>query len=481
MRKRSLPIAFLGVSFALVLVAVFLALRGVPEHQSFKAFYCAGSTISERQDPYLVEPLRTCERRVSNNAMTANLVEPAPLPGYAVLPFVVLAKLPPVSAAIVFSAGLAVAVSLCALMLGSMLRRSAAAILLVLCPLAILNAAYGEIAPYALLALCAAAYFLMKERWVAAAIAVCCALLQPNVALPSVLAVFVFAPRTRVPIAICCAVLAAVSVGTLGFARNIEYVTAVLPLQAYSELVANDQYSLSRILFVAGVSSEGAMLISRIAYAAAALISVALSGMLAARWKSASLLALLPAALILTGGIYVHDIQLLFAVPAALLIWSRVRGTSYAPLAIASLLMLVNVWSQRAGRASLAVDAVAAAAVIAIVVRGPIVRRFALMTTAAIAMIGCMVLLQKIEPPAAGEIASAAFSAPATELAPIAWAAYLRATPELMRVEFALKTPTYIALLFLYVVAIGASVRDKTNLLTLDRDESRAPPLATGS
>src|SRR5580700_3565277 len=71
--------------------------------RDFNAFYCAGETIVHRADPYRNEPLGTCERSAGRpdflERAPAYLAVPAPLPGYALAPFVLLALLPYAAAA----------------------------------------------------------------------------------------------------------------------------------------------------------------------------------------------------------------------------------------------------------------------------------------------------------------------------------------------------------------------------------------------
>src|SRR5580692_9602574 len=161
-------VAFAAVSLLVTLAAFALGARGDVGHQSFKAFYCAGVAVRERRDPYRVEPLRSCERDFEREPMPAGYVEPAPLPGYVLLPFALLSKLPPKQAAELFCVLLALAAIASARCLAVALNASDTAILLAFAPLTLLNVAYGETAPLAMLAICAAAYFLSKRRWMAA-------------------------------------------------------------------------------------------------------------------------------------------------------------------------------------------------------------------------------------------------------------------------------------------------------------------------
>src|SRR5579871_2501908 len=82
----------------LVLLAVPFAKGHFPVRAplgAFGAFYCGGTLVRERANPYRVEPLRTCERALQSYQYDHDdVVEPVPLPGFALLPFAALSLLP---------------------------------------------------------------------------------------------------------------------------------------------------------------------------------------------------------------------------------------------------------------------------------------------------------------------------------------------------------------------------------------------------
>ncbi|MEO9263459.1 MAG: glycosyltransferase 87 family protein [Candidatus Baltobacteraceae bacterium] len=458
---------YAAISLVLVAAAFALADRGELGRQSFKAFYCAGRAVIERRDPYLVEPLRSCEQSVAGGTMTHGEVEPAPLPGYALAPFALLAVLPPRFAAILFALALAFATILSADLMARIIRAPPAAVLFAFVPLSLLNIAYGEIPPIAVLALCAAAYFLVRERWTAAGVLVSLALFQPNVGVPAAIAVLVFVPGSRLSIAASMLALAAISILTTGFAHNVEYFTAVLPLQAGSELAASDQYSLGHALYAAGLSAANSLFLAKLSFALMTAFGITLAGIIAGRRNAREFLPLLPAAAVLFGGIYVHDIQMLFALPAALLIAARSRGRRYATMSAAALAFLIAVWTQRAARSALFVDAVGVAGGLFAVLRAPIGRRITQAALAAVATAACLVMLQRVEAPTTGnQIVTGSFTTSSREFAPAAWAQFLQATPALRRTVFVLKIPTWLALITLIACALQMCVtRDMTGAL----------------
>jgi len=454
MGKTLAPLAFALVAIVLAVTAFALARQGLVEHQSFKAFYCGGTAVRERQNPYLVEPLRSCERPLVDSDMPAGYVEPAPLPGYALLPFALLSVLPAKLASEVFAVLLVAAAVLGAGCLAPILRAPPAAVLLALAPLTLLNVSYGEIPPFALLALSASAYFFARDRWGAAGVAAALALIQPNVGLPAALAVVIFAPRCRVPVVLTAACLALISLAALGPAANLAYFTHVLPAMASAEIAAADQYSLAHLLYAAGVPVATASLVSKLWFGVLLIGGVALAGILARRLDSRTVLPLIPPATCLLFGLYLHDIQMLLALPAALLVASRLRSDAFAAPAAAAVALLAAVWTQREQRAAIVLDVVGVGGALYAVLSGSTVRRLAIAVLGAAATVAIALVLQRIEPPlTASQMVTHAFDAAPGDWAAIAWARYLEATPALTKAAFVLKLPTWAGLTALLVCA----------------------------
>ncbi|HEY2475823.1 MAG TPA: glycosyltransferase 87 family protein [Candidatus Cybelea sp.] len=450
--------AFAAVSLALAFVAFVLAQRGIVEHQSFKAFYCAGTAVRERLDPYRVEPLRSCEHRLERSQMPSGYVEPAPQPGYVLAGFALLSVLPPKLAAAVFALLLVGASMLSAAALARLIGAPAFAVLLALSPLTLLNVAYGEIPPIALVAICVSALLLQRDRPAAAGVAASLALVQPNVGLPAMLAVLIFAPRARLAILVTGSILAAVSVITLGVAWNVEYFTRVLPLLSNAEIVASDQYSLSRLLYVLGVSANTALLLGKIWFGIAATASILIAGRLAKRGQS-ELLPLLPPAAVTLFGIYLHDIQILIALPAALVLAARIDSERGRFVAAAFVVLLVTVWTQPPRAAALLVDAAGVFGALFCLLPGVAVRRIAYGAAGSLAVIVALVLMQHFATPTPHSLTTHAFSAEPNEFSPIAWGRYLRATPELTRTVLAPQILTWIGLAGIFACAFAARLR----------------------
>jgi hypothetical protein len=476
--KSNGNVVFAAVSLLVTIAAFALGARGDVQRQSFKAFYCAGVAVRERHDPYRVEPLRSCERGLERDVMPAGYVEPAPLPGYVLLPFAILSKLPPKAAAELFCALLALAAIAGARCLAAAMKASPTAILLALAPLTLLNVAYGETAPFAMLAICAAAYFLTKHRWIAAGCAASLALLQPNVGVPAVVAMFLFVHRSRAAVVVSVAALAFMSLAALGMAENKEYFAQVLPSMAYAELVASDQYSLSRLLFVAGISPPLALLLGKIWFACAAVFGVVLAGVLSARQRQDILVPLLPPAAVLFFGVYLHDIQMLIALPAALAIASRVPPKAFRVIAAASLALLIAVWTQKISRATIALDVAGVFGGLFAVLGGSLGRRLTVASIGAVATTLCVVLLVHAQPGlSAGQIVTHAFNASPDEFSPAAWARYLRATAALTRPAFAPQLAAWLGLFGLLVSAVAMALRPSDTSASLPAQDYASPIL----
>lgn len=477
---------FVGVALALVGAALFLSAHGNVERASFKAFYCAGQAVKERVDPYKVEPLRSCERRLAPSTLPDGYVEPAPLPGYAMMPFAALAMLPPRLASVIFAILLVLASALAACVLAEMLPASRSAVLLAFAPLTLLNVAYGEVVPIALAAICAAAFLIWRGHWFGAGLAVCVALIQPNVGLPAVLAMFIFAPRCRAAVGLGVALLAVVSVLAVGVDRNVEYLTQVLPGMANAEIVASDQYNLSHLLYSAGLTASVGSLLGKLWFGLLVVFGVVIAGTLAVRRRQPELLPLVPPACVLLFGIYLHDIQILLSLAAALAIAARLRGVAFKTIGIVAVALLVAVWTQRAGVAALTINAVGVACGVWAV--SEVKNRIGVSVLAALATVVCVLLLQHVQPPlVASNLVTQAFHAASHDQAFRAWAAYLRATPALTAPASLLKFPTWIGLLLVAVGAVRLCLQapepHETDIAmrgaTLTQSGSREPQLAS--
>ena len=229
----------------------------------FRAFYCAARVTSQGANPYLAQPLRTCEIGIGRNLFfqrNPGVTIPAPLPGYALAALVPLGALPFVIAATLWTMLLLCA---CAACIATLARFAAiewqVALAVFALSLCTISLPFGEVVPLALACICTAAYFAWRNRWRTAALFAAGAMIEPHLGLPVCLALAVWAPATRLTLALALGVLAIVSLAVLGPATNFEYFTSVLPAHALSEAARDTQYSLTAVLFSLGAPQSVAL------------------------------------------------------------------------------------------------------------------------------------------------------------------------------------------------------------------------------
>jgi hypothetical protein len=345
----------LGVSL-LVVVCGFAALfahgrslRAALGGSDFAAFYCAATLVREGADPYRWMPLEACERERVAKALGDDLAEsdfdPAPLPGYAIAPFVPLSLLPYRTAALLWDALLLAAVIasievLCALT--SLPRIGIAAALVGTAIVASLP--YGQIAPLALLALSASGLYLARGRPGPAALCAAVSLVQPQTGLAAFLALILWVPRARPYAAAGAAGLLALSLASVGLRGDLEYLRAVLPVQALAEAPFHIQLSATWLLYFAGVEQNRALWLAQFDYALMLAAGVLLAPRVARALGSKAALVFFPPVLVLLGGTYLHVFQLAAALPFAMLFASRARqgrGAAWAAVALGSHSMLI--------------------------------------------------------------------------------------------------------------------------------------------
>ena len=315
-----------------------------PSINAFRAFYCAGRAVQDRRDPYRVEPLRSCELAVFAKHSAAGVVEPAPFPPFVLAGFALLAMLPYSTALgmyialLVGATGVAVwslrritgfpAPFLTACLLWTTLYR---------------NITFAEIPPLVIGVFCASALLLERGKPRAAAVVAVATLVEPHVAIPSLVALAMYYPRTRTVLAGLAVIFALVSLATVGFATCVEYAVKVLPLHAASEVSANDQYSLTWLLHQMRVGDAVALQLGSASYLIMSIAGIAVGRLLAMRYGKPSLLLLVPAAFVMVGGSFIHDIQLPIALPAALVLL-RVVPERLKPIVLGAIGVLAISW-----------------------------------------------------------------------------------------------------------------------------------------
>ena len=313
----------------------------------FRAFYCAARVASYGHDPYRTKPLGTCESGIGPKLFfhkNPGVTIPAPLPAYAIAALAPLARLPFVAAAVTW-----VLLLLLAWIAGIVgLSRFAgvpwefALGVLGLC-LGALSLPFGEVVPIAVGCTCLAAYFSWQGRWRSAAIAAAATMIEPHLGMPVCLALFIFAPASRVTLAICAAALGALGLFVLGPAVNVEYFTSVLPSHALSELTRDTQYSLSAVLAAFGLAPSLALRLGMLWYLVMVGAGVFAGGRMARQTGNAAWIVCTPPAFAVFGGTFIHITQIAAAAPAALL-FALTAPSRYRIWAGVALLALTVPW-----------------------------------------------------------------------------------------------------------------------------------------
>jgi len=353
--KKTLPALLL---VAAVLVGGYFSTRDVLAQATrvsarnqidFLAFYCAGKVSAARADPYLAEPLRSCEETAMASLgpkfkMAPYLVVPAPLPPY------VLALFAPFGLAsyrVAATLWFALLLGACALTVILLRRLSVLPLLVLFVPVLLADALasilIGQIVPVVLCFVCAAALALRDGKPLAAAGYAVATLLEAHVGLPLCLALFVWQPQTRRGIVLFGGALGLLSLAYGGIAQHVEYLTRVVPAQARAEgLSFSGQYSLSALLAQTGVEPGLALQLGSLSYVVMLVVGIVLAGRLARSLHDPAFVAVVPPALVLLGGAYAHIHQMAFALPLAFMLVAR--RSAWRPLALAALLLLAIPW-----------------------------------------------------------------------------------------------------------------------------------------
>ncbi|MBV8345688.1 MAG: DUF2029 domain-containing protein [Candidatus Eremiobacteraeota bacterium] len=311
----------------------------------FRAYYCAALAQREGFSPYYVQPLHDCEHATPAPfyRAPAKVTVPAPYPPYALTFFYPLTLFSFDTAATIWWYLLAAAVAVAAYALSRIARQPVAVAWAALAlSLGLTSFASGNVMPIALAAIVVAALCAARDRCEWAALAIAVAAIEPQIALPAALGLFVAYPRIRVSLCVAGAALAALSLLGGGLTQTIAYVTAVLPAHALAEVSRDNQYSLSTILTALGVADTSAALAGSMSYVAMTALGVFAAVRLARRYDNAAFAALVPPAFSLLGGTFVHTEVIAAAVPACLLAFSLAQ-TQRAWL-LAALLLLAVPW-----------------------------------------------------------------------------------------------------------------------------------------
>lgn len=294
---------------------------GVPQ-ADFVPFYCAGVVLNQHENPYLASPLGHCEAPIIGAA-----VIPAPLPPYVLGSFRIIALLPYDTAAALWRCLVIAAIAIAVISLRALLRLPSAVLCAAVLPIALRDTIpLGQPFPIVLAALAAAALAIDRGRDVMAGLLLSVTMMEPNVGLPACCAAFLFRPGCRLPLGLGALAAIAFTILAVPLSLTLMYFAQVIPAQATSEIGWFMQYSLTHVLFLAGVASHVALIVGSLWYIVMVVFGVVLAHRLVLHGCSPSVLALVPPSVAVLGGSYVHIWQIQVAVPAALLFVATERG-----------------------------------------------------------------------------------------------------------------------------------------------------------
>jgi len=417
----------------------------------FRAFYCGGSTLLHGANPYEAGPLLHCEQvpqPFGLHTARDRVDLPAPFPGYALGLFGIVALLPyPVAAAAWFVLLLACTALACAFTSRLIDRPPYAVLILLAVAYSVAVIPYGELAPIILSALTGGALALRRGIKAPLIAAIAVIALLPNVALPVFLALFVWNRAALLPVAGICIALLAIDLAIGGPQLAISYFTRVLPNHAASEIGFITQYSMTWFAQGLGAPDRVALAAGNLSYLIAVVTGIWLAGAAARKFRDPAFLLLLPAALAVTFGSFIHYSEITLAFPAALLLFARTHGTA-RKLAAASLVLIALPWQSIVTQPALVIPVVAGAVAIALVVmRTPVQLSLRLGLGAALFCALAIVLAWQLGPQTAPHTAGAAFD---PLLAEASWAQHISdQTSSSGIVWWIPKLPTWIGLVCL--------------------------------
>jgi hypothetical protein len=421
----------------------------------FQDFYCAGDAVDHHANPYRYEPLHACEHRVSDLPMIREhsaVVVPAPQPPYDFPPFMALAALPFATAKLAYAFAIAAIVFVAAWALSTTGVRFEVAAIAFALPVGFVELDAGQVAPFSFLFLALAGAALAARRDAVAGICAALCVVEPHLGLPVLLAALIFVPRARAAAIATAVVLAAVGVVTVGFPTALQYVLHVLPAHASTELAFPYQYSATYAVRFLGAPAAVAQAIGDVSYVAFMCFGLWLAPRIARALHSRTLLLFLPAAAATIGGPFIHITELIFALPAALVLATLLRGRPRLAAA-AALCGLMVPWMMLWGVKKL--FAISLLACLVVLLRLGLPPAF---ITAMLAGIGAVIYGFELHGPVA-VVTGPEVATPPDALAQDQWRAFTaRVHPSDPR-WFAIKLPSWGALAVLLLAAFAGRKR----------------------
>ena len=434
------------------------------EAYDFRALYCGGQATLEHENPYRVEPVRSCEHNeypttLFKSDVPAWVVLPAPYPGYALELFSQFARAPyPLAKAIwlgLLVASIGFLVPVCARLSGW----SPIVVTLVLLPTALLsNVWLGSTPPLAMLAVALSALAMLRGKpgWAVPPLAL--AMIDPHLALPAGIALAVVAPKARVAIAAGLCVLVALSLHAIGLPGNLEYFNDQLPMHARAEVFVRLQYSLTHLLAISGVPIDAALRLGSASYAALAIFAIYNAFRDVRDDLGGARAIALPVAIVALGGTFIHNQEISLALPA-LFVMVRSADTKLNRLLLTigfiGVLFSPTVFNLKYGAPTYILGCVAIAS--ALWPSRRVVAGLSVAVIAASLIFGVRELPHKTFT----DLAAASLPEPpgivSSTRSGVVWADFLKARPSWTQEDpasFAMKIPTWIGLISVFALAV---------------------------
>lgn len=329
--EQRTSLVFTGTLAAVILTVMFAQLRAGEYTQffvDFKVPYCAAQTMLQGADPYRFGSLATCEHTVAVPPYVPALrpndptLEPPPIPPYALLPFLALARLP-FAFALALWMGANIGGCIAA---AEMLRRALPTVPSALIGSAVVVSALpvgldlAQFTGIVLLAVTALGIALRDRRPVALGCWLAVAAVQPHVALPAAVALLAGGGRmARLAVLAAGAALALVS-ALIFEPLTVEWLTVVLPGAAAVNLIDAGQVSFVSLPATLGVPLGPLLTAAKGIYAAAIVLGAWAAGRIAVRSGRLEAVPWIGTAIGTLAAPYLHLQQVTLVLPAALLL-----------------------------------------------------------------------------------------------------------------------------------------------------------------
>jgi len=445
---------------------------GLVEAYDFRALYCGGVTTLAHADPYLTEPLRSCEHdRSPSKLFVADIptwvVLPAPYPGYALEMFSGLARFDFMTAKALWLGILSAALCYLVVALATLSGWPIVVVALALLPTVVFyNLWLGSTPPLAMLGVACAAIAVARKRPALAVPPLAVAMIDPHLVLPAAIALVAIAPKARIAALGGLVALVALSVHAIGIGGNLEYFQEVLPTHARAEVFVRLQYSLTHVLALIGVPVDFALKLGTLSYAALAVAAVfnATREIDSAQGRARAIV--LPCALVALGGTFIHNQEISLALPAAFVLTRSIRTDAQRFLLTVGFMGIL--FSPIVDNLRMVAPSYIAASVAIAFMIWPR-RRIAACIISATAAVALIALLRVLPSTHFTDTAATQLKPPGitgTTSSGIVWADFLAGRPSWTHEDtasIALKIPTWLGLLS--IIILGTTTRGKASIV----------------